>query len=54
MLTRRMRRCERMVVGKPEWHLGLISNRVAEVTKQHLGSVGDPAGDKGGSLHTTG
>ena len=52
MWTKRMHRCERRVAGKPEWHLGLISNRVVEAAGQHLDPVGDSAGDKGGSLHT--
>jgi len=49
-----MRRCEHTVAGKPEWHLDLISNRVVEEAGQRLDSVGDSAGDKGGSLHTAG
>ena len=53
MWMKRTHRCERTVVGKPEWRLGSTSNR-AEAAEQHLGSVDDPAGDKGGNPHTTG
>lgn len=49
-----MHRCERTVVGKPERRLGLAANRVVGVAVQDLGSVGDPAGDKDGSLRTAG
>jgi len=50
---KRTHRCERTVVGKLERNLGSTSNRV-EVAGQHLGSVGDLAGDKGGNHHTAG
>jgi len=51
MWTKRTHRCERTVVGKPERPLGSTSNHV-EAAGQYLGSVGDPAGDKGGNPHT--
>jgi len=48
-----MHRFERTEAGKLEPHLGLISNRV-EAAGEHPDSVGDSAGDKGGSLRTAG